>query len=183
MDGSPESSISTSLRLMKALSLARHGKMRAAQALLGSEGTLPENRVELHALAALVTSEGDYPRALRLWRLLLEREPGHREARRMIAAIELWLSRPPWVRYVPMGAAVLLAVVIISVLASSGGSPPRASEPVPAARLVASPDSALSPVSQSQAGEAHARNVTPRPAAAPSPALTVPGLGRRRPVQ
>jgi len=122
MSESPEVPILSCLRLLKALSLSRRGKMRAAQALLAAEETSPQNLVELHMLAALVTKEGDYPRALRLWRLLLEREPRHPEAKRMIASIELWLSRPPWVRYVPMGAAVLLAVVIISVLASSGGS-------------------------------------------------------------
>ena len=170
MDESPEASIATSLRLMKALSLARRGKIRAAQAVLGADGTLPANPVELHALAALVTSEGDYPRALRLWQVLLDREPGHREAQRMIASIELWLSRPPWVRYVPIGSAVLLVVIIILVLAGSAG------RPVPAAHLTASPDSTSPPASQSRADGAHARVPAANPNPAPPPAIKVPGV-------
>jgi hypothetical protein len=127
MAESAEAPISTSLRLMKARQLAHQGKLRAAQAILAVTGTLPDNPVELHALAALVTSEGDYPRALRLWRLLLQREPSHAEARRMIASIELWLSRPPWIRYLPAGAAVLLLVILVSILAfAGGGSSPAA---------------------------------------------------------
>ena len=85
MNGPSTAPILTSLRLLKALDLARRGKIKAAQAVLENEGAPPENPVELHALAALVTREGDYLRALRLWRLLLEREPGHYEAKRMIA--------------------------------------------------------------------------------------------------
>jgi negative regulator of sigma E activity len=168
MDPTPESSIATSLRLMKALSLARHGKMRAAQALLGNESALPEKPVELHALAALVTSEGDYSRALRLWRLLLQREPGHREARRMIASIELWLSRPPWVRYVPAGAAaVAVLVVAIVLMAALGGSPPRAGGNASAPSL--------------SAGQASpARALSPSQTSAPPPPITIPGMSRRR---
>ena len=126
MNGSPEAPILSCLRLLKALNLSRRGKMRAAQALLAAEETSPENLIELHALAALVTSEGDYPRALRLWRLLLERDPRHAEAKRMIASIELWLSRPPWVRYVPAGVVALIVVIVVAVLAFSGRSAPRA---------------------------------------------------------
>ena len=72
-------SIATCLRLSKALGMARHNKLREAQQLLAAEGTLPESVLELHALAALATGEGDYARAQRLWRLLLQREPGHAE--------------------------------------------------------------------------------------------------------
>ena len=134
MDDSAEAPISASLRLIKALRLARAGKLRAAQTILAAEGTLPENPVELHALAALVTSEGDYPRALRLWRLLLQREPGHTEARRMIASIELWLSRPAWFRFIPAGIFVLLMVILVSILvmASNGPSPTAKPAAVPA---------------------------------------------------
>ena len=134
MDDSAEAPISASLRLIKALRLARAGKLRAAQTILAAEGTLPENPVELHALAALVTSEGDYPRALRLWRLLRQREPGHAEARRMIASIELWLSRPAWFRFIPAGVFVLLMVILVSILvmASSGPSPTAKPAAVPA---------------------------------------------------
>ena len=179
MDESPEAAISTTLRLLKALRLARRGKMRAAQALLGAEGTLPENPVELHALAALVTSEGDYPRALRLWQVLLKRDPGHREAQRMIASIELWLSRPPWVRYLPIGAAVLLVMIVILVLASTGGSPPRAVQPVPAARPTAGPGSTPPPVAVPRPENARGRTPAASPGSAPPPTVTPPG-GRRR---
>jgi hypothetical protein len=160
MNESPQAPILTSLRLLKAMNLARRGKMRAAQALLGAEGSAPENLVELHALAALVTSEGDYPRALRLWRLLLDREPRHAEAKRMIASIELWLSRPPWVRYVPAGAMALLVVIVVVVAALSADSSPPPSPPPPPA--------SLSPAAS-------------RPLSAPPRPITVPGVSKRRP--
>ncbi len=161
MNGSPEAPILTCLRLLKALDLSRRGKMRAAQSLLVAEETAPENLVELHALAALVTREGDYPRALRLWRMLLERDPRHAEAGRMIASIELWQSRPPWVRYVPAGAAALAVVIIALVVIFSGGSPP------PPARTAPRPPPVLSPAGSSQA-----------PAAPQT--ITVPGANKRR---
>jgi hypothetical protein len=162
MNGSPEAPILSCLRLLKALNLSRRGKMRAAQALLAAEETSPENLIELHALAALVTSEGDYPRALRLWRLLLERDPRHAEAKRMIASIELWLSRPPWVRYVPAGVVALIVVIVVAVLAFSGRSAPRA------ARTAPPPPAALSPAG-------------PKPASIPPQTITVPGVNKRRP--
>ncbi len=168
MDGSPESSIATSLRLMKALSLARQGKGREAQVLLSAEGELPENPVELHALAALVTQEGDYSRALRLWQLLLKRDPGNHEAQRMIASLELWLSRPPWVRYVPVGAVVLLVMIVIVVLASLGGTPSRPVRPAPAARPAIGANSAAAP----------ARTPPANPGPAPAPTIKVPGVSK-----
>lgn len=168
MNGSPIAPIAASLRLLKALSLARRGKMREAQAFLAAGGAPPENPAELQALAALVTKDGDYQRALRLWRLLLEREPGHAEARRMIDSIELWLSRPPWVRYIPAGIALLLLVVIVVVVAAlSGGSTPlttRAAKPPP-----------TTPASLSPA--------EPKPASPPQPTITVPTKNKRRPGQ
>ncbi len=122
--------IVTALRLSKALGLARRGMLREAQQLLAAEGTLPENALELHALAALATGEGDYSRAQRLWRLLLQREPGHAEAKRMIDSIELWLSRPVWCRFIPAGLGVVgLVSVIVLVSWILGGD-----EPVPARR-------------------------------------------------
>jgi hypothetical protein len=161
MNGSFETPILTSLRLLKASNLARQGKMRAAQAVLAAEGTVPENPVEHHALAALVTSEGNYRRALRLWQQLLQRDPRHAEARRMIAAIELWLSRPPWVRFVPAGAAVMFLLLVAAVVALAGGSPP------PPVKAVPPPPAAVSSPSSSPA---------PRP-------ITAPTLRKRRPGQ
>lgn len=164
MNKSPEAPILSCLRLMKALALARRGRMRAAQSLLVAEETSPENLIELHALAALVTSEGDYPRALRLWRMLLDRDPRHAEAKRMIASIELWISRPPWVRFVPAGAVALIVLIAVAVLAFSGGSPQRK------ARTVPPPPAALAPAG-------------PKPASAPPQTITVPGVNKRRPGQ
>jgi cytochrome c-type biogenesis protein CcmH/NrfG len=116
MPASPTDSVRTTLNLAKALALARSGQMKAAQALLTASGGSPEDPVELHALAALVTSAGDFPRALTLWRQLLQREPRHAEARRMIAAIELWQIRPPWYRFIPAVAASLGVVLLVIVL-------------------------------------------------------------------
>jgi hypothetical protein len=164
MNKSPEAPILSCLRLLKVLNLSRRGKMRAAQSLLAAEETSPENLVELHALAALVTSDGDYPRALRLWRLLLERDPRHAEAKKMIASIELWVSRPPWVRYVPAGAAAVLVVIVIAIVVFSGGSAPRPTRTAPP------PPAALAPATQ-------------KPAAAPAQTFTVPGVNKRRPGQ
>jgi hypothetical protein len=113
MPAPPSTSIGTSLNLAKTLALARSGQLKAAQALLSPSGGLPENPIELHALAALVTSAGDLPRALTLWRQLLQQDPRHPEARRMIAAIELWQIRPPWYRFILPGAAALGIVLLI----------------------------------------------------------------------
>ena len=92
-------SLETSLRLLHAQQLARRGRLREAMAVVAPGGLPPADPVLLHAFAALVTGAGDYRAALPLWRLLLEREPGHAYARRMVAAIELWLARPPWMRW------------------------------------------------------------------------------------
>jgi hypothetical protein len=125
-------SIATTLRLSKALGLARQGRMREAQQMLAADGTLPENPLELHALAALATGDGDYGRAQRLWRLLLQREPGHAEAKRMIDAIELWVTRPSWCRYIPAGLTVLGLGLVFAFLAwMIGGEPPPAPKPAP----------------------------------------------------
>ncbi len=118
-------SIAVTLRMSKALGLARQGRLREAQKLLAAEGTLPESTLELHALAALATGEGDYARAQRLWRLLLQREPGHAEAKRMIDSIELWISRPAWFRFLPIGLGLgVVGLVVVFVVWMMGGEPP-----------------------------------------------------------
>jgi hypothetical protein len=116
MPVSPTDSIGTTLNLAKALALARSGRMKAAQAVLTVSGGTPDDPIELHALAALVTSAGDFSRALTLWRQLLQREPRHVEARRMIAAIELWQMRPSWYGFIPVGVATLGVVLLVIVL-------------------------------------------------------------------
>jgi len=131
-------SIATTLRLSKALGLARQGKLREAQQMLAAEGTLPENALELHALAALATGEGDYTRAQRLWRLLLQREPGHAEAKRMIDSIELWLSRPAWFQFIPVGLSVFaVGLVIVFVAWAMGGDEPAPAQSAPRAVISA----------------------------------------------
>lgn len=152
-------SIATCLRLSKSLGLARQGRLREAQQLLAAEGTLPESSLELHALAALATGDGDYSRALRLWRLLLQREPGHAEAKRMIDSIELWLSRPAWCSYLPIGLVVasvgLLIILFFAVFGGEPPPPPQSRPPQqaapryePAARSSAPPPSVSFPASR-----------------------------------
>ena len=116
MPALPTDSIGTTLNLAKAFALARSGQMKAAQAVLTTSGGTPDDPIELHALAALVTSAGDFSRALTLWRQLLQREPRHAEARRMITAIERWQIRPSWYGFIPMGAATLGVVLLVIVL-------------------------------------------------------------------
>jgi hypothetical protein len=159
-----ETTIATSLRLSQALELARHGKLREAQQLLAAAGTLPEDPLELHALAALATGEGDNPRALRLWRLLLQREPGHAEAKRMIGCIELWLSRPPWFSYIPIGLVALGIGIVVSIVMLALSSP----EPAPA--LVERP--AVAPAAYAPAPTA--------PITINMPAMNAPADARRR---
>ena len=122
----PDSAIATSLRLMKALGLARQGKMKSAQQVLAPNDVPPTNGVELHALAALATHEGNYDRALQLWRLLLQQQPNHPEARRMIPMIEWWVNRPSWHRYVPL-SLIVLGVIIVGMFAiwAMSSPPPR----------------------------------------------------------
>ena len=98
MDNTSGESISLSLRLSKAMALARAGQLAEAQKIVADERTIPDDMLALHALAALVTSQGDYLRALKLWELVLQRDPAHAEAKRMISAIELWITRPTWYR-------------------------------------------------------------------------------------
>lgn len=147
-------SIATCLRLGKSLGLARQGRLREAQQLLAAEGTLPDSSLELHALASLATGDGDYARAQRLWRLLLQREPGHAEAKRMIDAIELWITRPAWMNYLPIGAALASVMLVLGVIAFAM----TGKEPEPTAKK----QPAMPPV---QTAPVY------RPAAAPPPAV------------
>lgn len=91
--------LETTLRLLQAQQLVRRGRLREALAALAPGGTPPGDSTLLHALAAIITRAGDYRQALALWRLLLEREPGHAEAIRMVHVIELWQRRPSWMRW------------------------------------------------------------------------------------
>lgn len=125
MDATAGERILVSLRHAKAMSLARHGRNKEAQAVLAGDRAIPEDTASLQLLAALVTDEGDYLRALRLWQQLLQRDPDHAEARRMVEAIELWLSRPSWMKYAPLGAATIAALVVAGLfwILASGPTP------------------------------------------------------------
>lgn len=180
MESTPGLSISLSLRMAKALSLARVGKLRDAQAMIAGDRAIPEHPIALEALAALVTSEGDYLRALKLWELLLQRDPHHPEARRMVSAIELWLSRPSWMRYLPLATATIVALLVAGFLwaivsTSEEPSPKPRTSPAAVGSPVARPPAQATPVQQT------APALTPRPA--PPPTVTFPPSGttqRRR---
>ena len=109
-------SIETTLRLNQALQLARRGKLREAEAVVVPGGGAPRTALEVQALAALATGAGDYNRALPLWRLLLQHDSGQAEARRMIAAIELWQARPSWYAFLLPGAGVLGLILLVVIL-------------------------------------------------------------------
>jgi Flp pilus assembly protein TadD len=111
--------LETTLRLLQVQQLLRAGKGRDALAMLAPSGVAPADPILLHAYAALVTSTGDYWQALALWRKLAEIAPSNPESWRMIAAIELWLRRPVWVRWfwpAATMAAALLAVLLVLLI-------------------------------------------------------------------
>jgi hypothetical protein len=143
--------ISSSLRVARAMSLARQGRIKDAEAAIGEDNV--KDPLSLEVLAVIVTSEGDYPRGLRLWSELLQNAPQHAEAKRMVGAIELWLSRPSWVRYVPATGATLLIVLLGAIFWALTREPVRASPPrraVPAAvSPVIAPSSTASPATPS----------------------------------
>jgi hypothetical protein len=125
MDNTSGEAISLSLRMSKAMALARAGRLQEAQKVVADERTIPDDLLALHALAALVTSEGDHLRALKLWEVILQRDPAHAEAKRMIAAIELWIMRPSWYRHLPwIGAvaALLIVALILWIALPAGGA-------------------------------------------------------------
>ncbi len=111
-------SLETALRLLQAQQLARRGRLREAMGVLAPGGVPPADNVNLQAYAALATGAGDYRTALPLWRALLERDPGHREARRMIAGIELWQRRPVWMKWFWPALACIGGLVLVAVLST-----------------------------------------------------------------
>jgi len=145
------------LRLFKAEELAGQGLYREAESLLADGGNPPEDPVLLHALATVVTRQGDTGRAARLWRLLQIRQPGHREAEKMLAAIETWEGRPTWVRFAPAGAAALLVLGL--VLWATSGSRPAASP----AYTTTPPAPAVRPTTATSASPTRVTPVAPLP--------------------
>lgn len=151
------------LRLFKAQELAGQGLYREAEALLAVGGTPPEDPVLLHALATVVTRQGDTERAVRLWRLLQTRQPGHREAEKMLAAIETWEERPTWVKFAPAGAAAVLVIGLVLWVVSA--SRPAANTPAYATTPAASAPAASAPqVARPAPAPVRATNVAPLPA-------------------
>ena len=122
--------------------LARKGKFKEAETTLIPNGTPPAELVLLHAQAALVTSSGDYSRALELWRSLLDRDPQNAEAQRMITSIELWLSRPAWMRFAPLAAASAGALIFFLGLWWALSD----SAPIPAGRKPVAPAASHAPI-------------------------------------
>lgn len=180
-DPSNPGTISLSLRLAKAMALARAGRYREAQSLIAGDRTIPDHPLELHALASLVTSEGDYLRALKLWELLLQKDPQHGEARRMIDAIELWLSRSSWMRYWQLGAATLAALLVAVILWVTTSGPATPSRPVPSAGAAGNDDVGVISPSQETPRPTEVRpTARPVPPAyqpsEPAPVVRFPGV-------
>lgn len=178
MSTAPGESIAINLRVAKAMGLTRQGKVKEAEALLAGDRTIPEDDLSLEFLASLATAQGDYLRALRLWEQLLQRAPEHANARKMIDAIELWLSRPSWAKYVPYAgiaaAALIVAGIFWSVASDSSVPPPR-----PAKSAVGSP-LGVSPGSTSASSPIY--TPPPRPApSAPTPVVSFPSPKTQRP--
>jgi len=124
--------IPDTLRLLKARELAAQGRLREAEAFLGGADAPSADPALLQSLAVIVTQQGDYPRARRLWRQLLQARPGDLEAERMIEAIETWQARPAWIGYLPAAAACGLIALLALVFWPRGGgtSAPAAVEPL-----------------------------------------------------
>lgn len=111
MTTSESSAVPHALLLLKAEQLTEQGAFREAEALFGGDDIRPpDDPLLLHGLATVVTRSGDYLRARRLWRLLQHRQPGHREAERMLAALDCWEARPLWVRLAPAASVALLVL-------------------------------------------------------------------------
>lgn len=141
----PTTTIPDTLRLLKARELANQGRLREAEALLGGAENPSADPSLLHHLAVIVTRQGDYPRARRLWRQLEQVRPGDAEALRMIDAIETWQDRPVWVGYVPAGAACLLVALLALILWPRGGESTHAT-PTPIQPLATVPVTPVAPV-------------------------------------
>jgi hypothetical protein len=158
--------ITLSLRLAKVQALVQEGKLDEAEALLAPYGKLPETSLELEMLACVVTSMQDYPRALRLWKILQQRMPGHEQAERMVPVLEDWTNRPFWYAWVPIGGAILASCLVLGlILWAFGGS----SQSVPA-QVVSKPTP--SPFVSPSAGQNNP--AYSRPATYPAPAARTP---------
>lgn len=133
MNAVTDESISLSLRLIKINELAGAGRLKEAEALLAPDGAPPENPVALHTLAAIVTKTGNYARALALWKMVLQRDAKNVEAREMVVAIETWMSRPAWFRFLPAGAAAAAVVIVAAVFWTISRPHPTTPQPATSA--------------------------------------------------
>lgn len=134
------SAVSHALLLLKAEQLTNQGRFREAEALFGGDDVRPpDDPLMLHGLAAVVTRSGDYLRARRLWRLLQHRQPGHREAERMLAALDCWEGRPRWVRLAPGASAALLVMTAAIWFWHAQTAPRPATAPNPAHATAVAP--------------------------------------------
>lgn len=108
--------ITDTLRILRARELADRGRLREAEAGLAGADSPSANPALLHTLAVIVTRQGDYTRARRLWRQLVQSRPADPEIEGMIEAIEIWQQRPAWVGYLPPAAAALLLGLLTLLL-------------------------------------------------------------------
>jgi len=125
------SAVTLSLRLAKVQALVQERRLDEAEALLAPYGKLPETSLELEMLACVVTSMEDYPRALRLWKILQQRMPGHEQAERMVPVLEDWTERPFWFAWVPIGGAILASCLVLGIILwAFGGTSKPAPSPI-----------------------------------------------------
>ncbi|MFH1498694.1 MAG: hypothetical protein ABII82_12815 [Verrucomicrobiota bacterium] len=108
--------IPDTLRVLRARELAEQGRLREAEAgLAGADSPSADPRL-LHTLAVVVTRQGDYARARRLWRQLAQIRPADPEIEGMIEAIETWQERPSWIGYAPHAATAALSLLLALIL-------------------------------------------------------------------
>lgn len=107
-----QAAIPDTLRILRARELADKGRLREAEAGLAGADSSSADPALLHTLAVVVTRQGDYARARRLWRQLAQLRSGDPEIEGMIEAIEIWQERPAWIAYVPHVAAAALSLLL-----------------------------------------------------------------------
>ncbi len=169
------SAIPDTLLQLKARELADQGRLREAEALLASAESPSADPALLHTLAVIVTRQGDYPRARRLWRQLEQARPGDAEAERMIEAIENWQTRPAWIGYLPATAACAVIAILALVFWSRAGNVAPSDRPASIETIVTVPVTPVQTVQPATPTPARLTPtaVTPRPVAAPEPAPIV----------
>ena len=149
--------------------------------MIAADKDPPDDPLSLEVLAVIVTSEGDYSRGLRLWEHLLQRDPQHTEAKRMVPAIQLWLSRPSWIQYVPAFAASLFAIFVIVAFWALTREPARVMTPRKTTPASASPVAAPSDRTAVQPSQAQPSQTLELGSSPPASAVKLPPKKQQRP--